>query len=202
MPPITIHFVNGGHIVFANSGSFRPSWDTASLAAYYAEHATLVAKMASPEMPMNQSPAKGISLAVSPLPGSPSQIREANHLMLTQGYCYLRHFAVKYRWPIAQYLGNNPFAATIQQQLGIQGVFRRHDKFVALSISGSFQGHIAKSTGKSLWCFGTLARWAEGFPIRIGAAPMGSSGHSSIVSSRSSTPAPAADVTITDVVVY
>ena len=39
----------------------------------------------------------GFAYARFPLRASPKQIREANHLMLQQGYCYLRLFAVKYR---------------------------------------------------------------------------------------------------------
>ena len=37
----------------------------------------------------------GIGYARFPLRASPKQIREANHLMLHQGYCYLNLFAVK-----------------------------------------------------------------------------------------------------------
>ena len=43
-----------------------------------------------------------------PLPASLKQIREANHLMLQQGYCYLHLFAVKYCRQIATSLGQNP----------------------------------------------------------------------------------------------
>ena len=50
----------------------------------------------------------GFAYARFPLRASPKQIREANHLMLQQGYCYLRLFAVKYRRQIAACLGQNP----------------------------------------------------------------------------------------------
>ena len=50
----------------------------------------------------------GFAYAWFPLRASPKQIREANHLMLQQGYCYLRLFAVKYRRQIAACLGQNP----------------------------------------------------------------------------------------------
>ena len=39
----------------------------------------------------------GFAYARFPLRASPKQIMEANHLMVQQGYCYLRLFAVKYR---------------------------------------------------------------------------------------------------------
>ena len=39
----------------------------------------------------------GFAYAVLPLPASPKQIREANHLMLQDGHCYLRLVAVRYR---------------------------------------------------------------------------------------------------------
>ena len=39
----------------------------------------------------------GFAYARFPLQASPKQIREANHLMLQQGYCYLCLFAIKYR---------------------------------------------------------------------------------------------------------
>ena len=35
----------------------------------------------------------GFAYATLPLPASPKQIREANHLMLQDGHCYLRLFA-------------------------------------------------------------------------------------------------------------
>ena len=50
----------------------------------------------------------GHAYALAPLRASPKQIREANHLMLRQGYCYLRLFAVKYRRQIAQCQGKLP----------------------------------------------------------------------------------------------
>ena len=44
----------------------------------------------------------GFSYALTPLRASPKQIREANYLVLIQGFCYLKLFAVKYRRQIAQ----------------------------------------------------------------------------------------------------
>ena len=79
------------------------------------------------------------------LRASPKQIREANHLMLQQGYCYLRLFAVKYRRQIAACLGQNPTFSRVEQQLGMNPNFRRGDSFVTAYISGPFQAHIAKS---------------------------------------------------------
>ena len=38
----------------------------------------------------------GFAYTLAPLRDSPKQIRKANHLMLREGYCYLRLFAVKY----------------------------------------------------------------------------------------------------------
>ena len=85
----------------------------------------------------------GFAYARSPLRASPKQIREANHLMLQQGYCYLRLFAVKYRRQIAACLGQNPTFSRVEQQLGMNANFRRGDSFVTAYISGPFQAHIA-----------------------------------------------------------
>ena len=87
----------------------------------------------------------GFAYARFPLRASPKQIREANHLMLQQGYCYLRLFAVKYRRQIAACLGQNPTYTRVEQQLGLNHNFRRGDAFVTAYISGPFQAHIAKS---------------------------------------------------------
>ena len=48
----------------------------------------------------------GFAYALAPLRASPKQIREANHLMLSQGYCYLRLFAVKYPLWFEKLVGN------------------------------------------------------------------------------------------------
>ena len=87
----------------------------------------------------------GFAYARFPLHAFPKQIREANHLMLQQGYCYLRLFAVKYRRQIASCLGQNPTYTRVEQQLGLNHKFRRGDLFVTAYISGPFQAHIAKS---------------------------------------------------------
>ena len=55
--------------------------------------------------------------ALAPLRASPKQISEANHLMLSQVYCYLRLFTVKYRRHIAQCLGKLPTYQRVEQQL-------------------------------------------------------------------------------------
>ena len=57
----------------------------------------------------------GFAYARFPLRASPKQIREANHLMLQQDYCYLRLFAVKYRRQIAACLGQNPTFSHVEQ---------------------------------------------------------------------------------------
>ena len=69
-----------------------------------------------------------------PLRVSPKQIREANYLMLQQGYCYLRLFAVKYRRQIAACLGQNPTFSRVEQQLSTNANFRRGDSFVTAYI--------------------------------------------------------------------
>ena len=69
---------------------------------------------------------------------SPKQIRAANHLMLQQGYCYLRLFAVKYRRQIAVCLGQNPTFSRVEQQLGLHHSIRRGNLFVTAYISGPF----------------------------------------------------------------
>ena len=111
----------------------------------------------------------GFAYALTPLRASPKQIREANHLMLSQGYCYLRLFAVKYRRPIAQCLGNLPTYQRVEQQLRAHRAFPRGDSFVTAYISGPFQAHIAKSRKENPFYLGTLRRLNEGMPIRIGA---------------------------------
>ena len=57
----------------------------------------------------------GFPYARFPLRASPKQIREANHLMLQQGYCYLRLFAVKYGRQIAACLGQNRTFSRVEQ---------------------------------------------------------------------------------------
>ena len=83
----------------------------------------------------------GFAYARFPLRVSPKQIRKANHLMLQQGYCYLRLFAVKYRRQIAACLGQNPTFSRVEQQLGMNANFRRGDSFVTAYILGPFQAH-------------------------------------------------------------
>ena len=98
----------------------------------------------------------GFAYARFPLQASPKQIREANHLMLQQGYCYLRLFAVKYRRQIAACLGQNHRFSRVEQQLGLHHSFRRGDSFVTAYISGPFQAHIAKSRKENPFHMGTL----------------------------------------------
>ena len=107
--------------------------------------------------------------AIAPLRPSPKQIREANHLMLRQGYCYLRLFAVKYRRQIAQCLGKLPTYERVEQQLRAHRAFPRGDSCITAYISGPFQAHIAKSRKENPFHLGTLRRLNEGMPIRIGA---------------------------------
>ena len=111
----------------------------------------------------------GFAYALAPLRASPKQIREANHLMLRQGYCYLRLFAVKYRRQIAQCLGKLPTYQRVEQQLRAHRAFPRGDQFVTAYISGPFRAHIAKSRKENPFHLGTLRRLNEGMPIRIGA---------------------------------
>ena len=87
----------------------------------------------------------GFAYAVLPLPASPKQIREANHLMLQDGHCYLRLFAVRYRRQIAQCLGAYPTFSHVEQQLRKNPAVHRHDHFVTAYISAPFVAHIAKS---------------------------------------------------------
>ena len=80
----------------------------------------------------------GFAHARFPLRASPKEIREANHLMLQQGYCYLRLFAVQFRRQIAACLGQYHTSHHVQQQLGMKANFRRGDSFVTAYISGPF----------------------------------------------------------------
>ena len=111
----------------------------------------------------------GFAYARLPLQASPKQIREANHLMLQQGYCYLRMFVVKYRRQIAACLGQNPTFTRVEQQLGTHPYLRRGDQFVTAYISGPFQAHIAKSKKENPFYMGTLRCQNNGLPIRVGA---------------------------------
>ena len=112
----------------------------------------------------------GYPYALAPLRASPKQIREANHLMLRQRYCYLRLFAVKYRRQIAQCLGKLPTYERVEQQLRAPRAFPRGHSFVTAYISSPFVLHIAKSRKENPFHLGTLRRLNEGIPIRLGAA--------------------------------
>ena len=112
----------------------------------------------------------GFAYAVLPLPDSPKQIREANHLLLQNGHCYLRLFAVRYRRQIAQCLGAYPTFSRIEQQLHKNKAFRCHDQFVRAYISTPFVAHIAKSKKENPFYLGTLHRLNEGLPIRVAAS--------------------------------
>ena len=61
--------------------------------------------------------------------------------MLSQGYCYLSFFAVKYRRQIAQCLGKLPTYERVEQQLRAHRAFPRGDSFITVYISGPFQAH-------------------------------------------------------------
>ena len=89
--------------------------------------------------------------------------------MLSQGYCYLRLFAVKYRRQIAQCLGKLPTYERVEQQLRAHRAFPRGDSFITAYISCPFQAHITKSRKENPFHLGTLRRLNEGMPIRIGA---------------------------------
>ena len=108
--------------------------------------------------------------ALAPLRASPKQLWEANHLMLSQGYCYLRLFAVKYRRQIAQCLGKLPTYQRVEQLLRLHAAFPRHDSFVTAYISGPFTVHIAKSRKENPFHLGTVRHLNEGMPVRVGAA--------------------------------
>ena len=108
--------------------------------------------------------------ALLPLQASPKQIREANHLMLSTGYSYLRLFAVKYRRQIAQCLGKLPTYQRVEQQLRSHAALPHGDSFVTAYISGPFTAHIAKSRMENPFHLGTLRRLNDGMPIRVGAA--------------------------------
>ena len=100
----------------------------------------------------------GFAYVLAPLRPSPKQIREANHLMLSQGYCYLRLFTVKYHRQITQCLGKLPTYERVEQQLRAHRAFLRGDAFVTAYISGPFQAHITKSRKENPFHLGTLRR--------------------------------------------
>ena len=111
----------------------------------------------------------GFEYARSPLCASAMQIREANHLMLQQSYCYLRMFAVWHLTQIAACLGQNPTYTRVEQQLSLHPTFRRGDLFVTAFISGPFQAYIAKSRKNNPFFLGTLRHINNDVPIRVGA---------------------------------
>ena len=110
----------------------------------------------------------GFAYARFPLHASPKQIREANHLTLQQGYCYLRLLAVKYCRQIAACLGQNPTFSRVKRQLDTNANFRRGNSYVTAYISGPFQAHNAKSRKENPFHLGTLRRLNSGMPIRVG----------------------------------
>ena len=135
---------------------------TAKVAAIRNENAHLdgiVKKLTSP----------GFAYTLTPLRASPKQIWEANHLMQSQGYCYQRLFAVKYRRQIAQCLGKLPTYEWVEQQLRAHRAFPCGDSFITAYISGPFQAHIAKSRNENPFHLETVRRLNNGLPIRIGA---------------------------------
>ena len=111
----------------------------------------------------------GIAHARFPLRAFPEQIREANHHMLQQGYCYLCLFVVKYRRQIAACLGKNPTFFRIEEQLCTHMTFCRGDFFVTAYISGPLQAHIAKSRKENSFFLGTLRHQNNRLSICFGA---------------------------------
>ena len=111
----------------------------------------------------------GFAYARLPLRASLKQIREANHLMLQQGYYYLCLFAVKYRRQIAVCLEKNPKFDQVEQQLGMHAHFRQGESFVMVYILGPFQAHITKSRKENPFYLRTLRHLNTGMPIRVGA---------------------------------
>ena len=124
--------------------AFQSSWgaELDELTAHAAQLRATIKKPANGVIANFTKP--GFAYAVLPLPASPQQIREANHLMLQDGPCYLRLFAVRYRRQITQCLGAYPTYSRVEQQLRKHPVFRRHDQFVTAYISAPFVAHIAK----------------------------------------------------------
>ena len=110
----------------------------------------------------------GFAYAIALLRTFHKQIRQANYLMLSQGYCYLRLFVVKYRKHFAQCLGKLPTYERIEQQLQAHKAFPRGDSFITAYISGPFQAHIAKSRKKNPFNRGTLRHLNKVIPIQIG----------------------------------
>ena len=111
----------------------------------------------------------GYAYALAPFRASPKQIREANHLMLRPGYCYLRLFAVKYHRQIAQCLGKLPTYERVEHQLRAHRAFPHGDSFLTVYISGPFVAHIVKSWKEKPFHLGTLRRLNKGMPILLGA---------------------------------
>ena len=110
----------------------------------------------------------GYPYALAHLQASLKQIRKANHLLLRQGYCYLRLFTVKNHRQIAQCLGKLPTYEMVEQQLRAHGAFPRDYSFVTAYISGPFVAHIAKSRKENPSHLGTLRCLNKGMPIHLG----------------------------------
>ena len=145
------------------------SWND-EIKAHAAKVAAIRANPGHPDGIVARFTQRRFAYALLPLRPSPKQIREANHLLLRPGYCYLRLFAVKYRRQIAQCLGKLPTYQRVEQQLRSHAAFPRHDSLVTAYISGPFVAHIAKSRKENPFHLGTLHRLNEGMPIRLGAA--------------------------------
>ena len=100
---------------------------------------------------------------------SPKKIRQANHLMLKQGYGYLWLFRHKYGRQIAQCLGKNPLYTPVNKQLGIHLLFSHGDTIVTVFISGPIHVQITKSRKENPFVLGNLRRLNNCLPIRVGA---------------------------------
>ena len=121
------------------------------------------AKLPSPTEGTKLSPASSLVATATS-----KQIREANRLMITDGWCYLRLFANKYRWQIAPVLKANPTVDELLQFISLNAVARRRDPFVCVRRTGPFRSHVFRSRYAGQY-LAELRRLAGPMPVTVGA---------------------------------
>ena len=95
------------------------------------------------------------------------QIRDANRLMLADGFCYLRLFANRHRYLVSPALGANPTVDSLLRFVADHTAWRRHDSFVCCRISGPFRAHIYRARYSNPW-LAQLRHLSGDMPVTIG----------------------------------
>ena len=95
------------------------------------------------------------------------QIRDANRLMLADGFCYLRLFANRHRYLVPWALGANPTVVSLLRFVADHTAWRRHDSFICCRISGPFRAHIYRARYTNPW-LAQLRRLSGDMPVTVG----------------------------------